>query len=200
MPATVVTDPAARPYAEALFELAREADRLDEVAAELDGFLAVLRGDPTAREFFRSFRIQKAEKSAMLDKVFAGRLSETFLNFLKVTAARGRFPVIEDVGVVFHDLLDRHSGRVRARLATAVEPSAAELDAVRQAVRQRTGKEAVLQTAVKPELIGGFVLELEDSLIDASVATRLARLKAALLERGAGEVQTRAEELFNVEG
>lgn len=197
MPASVATDPAARPYAEALFELGQDEKRHEEIAAEMDGFIAVLRSDPKVREFFRSFRIPAATKIEFLDRVLAKSLSPTFLNFLKVAAKRARFILIEDVAVVYNELLDVRLGRVHCRLTTAVEPAVEEVQAVRDAVKAKVGKLAVLETRVKPELIGGFTLELGDSLVDASVSTRLARLRRNLLERATLEVQTRGDKMVS---
>jgi len=185
-------EPAAKPYAESLFELARDDRKLDDVAQELDGVVEVVRTDPEIREFFRSARIRPEAKLAFLDKLLGGKVDTVFLNFLKVLTKHGRFHALEDVRSVFHEMLDVHAGRVRAKLHTAAKASDAEVENVRRFVKTKTGKDAIVENIVRPSLIGGFVLVVGDSLVDASVSTRLSRMRTGLLERGVSEIRNRS--------
>jgi F-type H+-transporting ATPase subunit delta len=70
---------------------------------------------------------------------------------------------------------------VRARVTSAEPLGQAVLDRVRRALEQRTGKQVVVETAVDPDLIGGVVARVGDLILDGSVRTQLADLRAKLL-------------------
>ena len=78
-------------------------------------------------------------------------------------------------------MADAHLGRVRARVTSAEPLGPAVLDRVRRALEQRTGKQVVVETAVDPDLIGGVVARVGDLILDGSVRTQLADLRAKLL-------------------
>lgn len=193
--AETVLDPVSKPYAEALFALADEAGTLEPTAEELDGFVAALSADPRLNEFFNGFRAAPEQKAEMLDRVLGGKVAVHTLNFLKLLAKRGRFWALPDIRTAYGRLLDIKLNRVRARLLTAAPPGDAELGAVRSAIRDRLGKDAVIETVVDPDLLGGFVLQVGDTVVDASVAQRLRAMRRKLLDRAAADIHTRADQL-----
>lgn len=195
MPSVSAGDPAAKPYAEALFELGLEAKQVEQFGDELDGFVSVVKSDPQVREFFRSFRISPETKIAFLDKNLAGKVSPLVLNFLKLLADRGRFYAIEDIRNAYSAMLDRHLKRVRTRLTTPAAPTDSELEDVRRAVKEKLGKDAIVETFVRPELLGGFVLQVGDLVVDASVAQSLRSLGRKLQATGRADIQARADTL-----
>lgn len=195
MPTASAGDPAARPYAEALFGIGLDEKQVEAFGDELDGFASVLRSDPQIREFFASYRITPEAKIAFLQKNLSGKASPMVVNFLKLLARRGRFSALDDIRTVFSGMLDEHLGRVRTRLTTPAAPTPAELDAVRGAVKAKLGKDAVIESVVRPELMGGFVLQVGDSVVDASLKTRLRNLQSRLQTAAAGDIQARADVL-----
>jgi F-type H+-transporting ATPase subunit delta len=191
-------DPASATYARTFFELAVEDGRAEQVAEEIDGVSAVIAADPETRLFLESTRIRPEVKYGVIDRAFTGRVSDPVRNGLKVLVRRDRFYLFDEIRTAYHRRLDEHLRRVRALLVTAVPATESDLEAVKAAVREKIAKEAVIETRVDPALLGGFVLQVEGSVIDASVAQRLRSLRNRLMTAGQADIQARADKLLAV--
>jgi F-type H+-transporting ATPase subunit delta len=191
-------DPASATYARTFFELAVEDGRAEQVAEEIDGVSAVIAADPETRLFLESTRIRPEVKYGVIDRAFTGRVSDPVRNGLKVLVRRDRFYLFDEIRTAYHRRLDEHLRRVRALLITAVPATESDLEAVKAAVREKIAKEAVIETRVDPALLGGFVLQVEGSVIDASVAQRLRSLRNRLMTAGQADIQARADKLLAV--
>jgi F-type H+-transporting ATPase subunit delta len=182
---------AAKPYARALWELARERGQADAVLGELELVVQALRGDRDALEFFGRPSIPAAAKRAVAIEI-AARLGVSPLvrDFLALVARQGRGGHLPDIVAVFRDLADEAQGRVRARVRTAVALTEAERAALGQrlaaALARRDGaagrrvSEVVLEEVVDPSLLGGFIAEIGSMIVDGSLNGQLARIRNRL--------------------
>jgi len=175
----------ARRYAQAFLSLAadngavtRYGEDLDEVLAACraaDGLLLRVLGNPV---------FTGAERRAVIDAAIAGLgldVDPMTVNLLRLMSDRGRFSVLPDVVVFFHEGADALAGRIRVGVTTA-EPLSQELAAeIRQVLERSTGMEIVLDRSVDPSLIGGLVARVGGKVYDASLRTRLASLKETLI-------------------
>ncbi|MGZ6273279.1 MAG: ATP synthase F1 subunit delta [Candidatus Limnocylindrales bacterium] len=171
---------AGRRYAEAAFEL-----------AERDGTVDAWRKDlATACELAQDERIVRAVDSPAVafvhrrkavEALLGHRVSRTALNLALVLAQRGRFALLPQISAEFDELVRRSRGIVAATVTTAAPLSAKELAAVQARVEQLAGAKAEVSTAIDPALIGGLCIKIGDWQIDASVSTRMDRLRKQLL-------------------
>lgn len=178
-----MSDVAARRYAQALIEVAADAGALDAVSADLDRFMTVLHADDGALgEALASPVFTLDERRAVLDQVLP-RLGFHALtvNVLRLVNDKRRFGMIERIVEAFRELADVRAGRARVTVQAA-EPLSPQLEAeVRAALERATGRQVVLRTEVRPELIGGLVAKVGDTVYDSSIKTRLEQIKQALL-------------------
>jgi len=179
-------------YAEALIGAAEKAGRTKAVLAELDWLVRdVLEAHPGFEGVLASALVSHEEKLGVLDRVFARRVSTLLLNFLKVLSRRGRLECLRAVQRAAHRRCDELRGRVRVRIATAAPLADALAAGIEDRLRAKLGAEPILQRRVDPSLIGGLVVQVEDTVFDGSVANRLKRLRQQMIDRSAHEIQSR---------
>jgi F-type H+-transporting ATPase subunit delta len=181
---TVVFGVAER-YATALFELARDTGELDKVAADIDRFEAVLADSADLRHLIKR-RVFTPEERGDAIAAVAGHLafSEIFSNFLKLVTRNDRLFVVADMMRGYRALLSGLRGEVVADVSTAVALSGPQVEALKSALSEVTGKSIRVAAKVDEELIGGLVVRIGSRMIDTSLKTKLDALKIALKEVG----------------
>jgi F-type H+-transporting ATPase subunit delta len=169
---------AAKRYAQAAFDIARERNELDRWVEEI-GAIVDLAAQPGVVEFLASSRVPFEVKERLLRSGLAG-VSPLALNLARLLVQKGRITLAQQVRDEYQRLLDEHRGRAQALVLTAVALSDDEERAVAQRLRELTGKEVVLESRVDPEILGGLVARVGDRLIDGSTRTRLLELRRQL--------------------
>jgi F-type H+-transporting ATPase subunit delta len=172
-------------YATALFELARDEKSIDAVKADLDKFDAMLSESADLKRLVRSpvfaADTQLKALSAVLDQ--AG-ISGVAANFLKVLTNNRRLFAVADVIRAFGALVARFKGEASAEVTVAEPLSDKNLDALKTALKQVSGKDVTLNVKVDPSIIGGLVVKLGSRMVDSSLRTKLNSIKHAMKEAG----------------
>ena len=172
---------AARSYAKALFELAKERGQRDTMARELGAVVDVVVGDPGLQEFFARPGVSAGAKRAVAEEV-AQRLGVGKLtrDFLALAADHGRGDQLADIAAAYRDLVDADTERVRARVRTAVPLTEPERTALASRLGAAMGKTVVIDEHVDKDLLGGFIAEVDGLVADGSLDGQLARLRERL--------------------
>jgi F-type H+-transporting ATPase subunit delta len=168
-----------RVYASALFEAAREKNRLGPVREQLAQFVAAEEEVPELRELLRNPQLDPRARTAALEELLADG-DELLRNFLLVLADKGRAGQLEEIAAEFERLIAEHEGIVHAELTTAVELSDEEARKLLDQIEKTAGRKVEASRAVDPDLIGGIVLQVGSHRLDASVRGRLDRLRREL--------------------
>jgi F-type H+-transporting ATPase subunit delta len=170
-------------YAAALFELARERDKIGTIRAELEE-LAKLRGlVPDAGAVFTSPALDDERRTEILEKVFRGRMSDELVNTLHVMNQRGRHGLIESLLACYVRRQEEAAGQVEATATAAVEFSAEQRTEIERVAAERSGKSPLVKFVVDPEILGGLILQIGDLRFDNSVRSQLQAARRKLLER-----------------
>lgn len=183
-------DEAAKVYARSLFELSRELGGDAGVASigeELKEVCEIVRADRRTLELFRSPIIDPGKRSESLQRIFAGRVTETLLNFILVLNRKGRLSELLSIQEAFEAIEQDAFGRIEVDVFTA----SGAIDSVTQStlvadLKRSLGKDPVLHFYADPAMIGGLKLRIGDQLIDGSVAAQLRLMRSTLLDRGLG--------------
>jgi F-type H+-transporting ATPase subunit delta len=170
---------AARRYAEAAFETGRAAGTLDAWEKDLATLGAALR-HPQLRRLMEHPAVPFAEKERVLRKVAGESVATGPMNLLLLMVRRGRPGGIEPMIARFGELLRRERGIALAQVRTALPIDEAQRSAITARLEALTGEQIELSETVDPELIGGIAVRIGDRLYDASVRSRLERLRARL--------------------
>ncbi len=181
----------AKHYANALFNLCLKENNLAEVEKTFDGFTNSAYRDPRFSVFMGSPVIPRDKKEALLDQVLPANTPQILKLFLKLVLAKKRFEILRTIETKFQLLSEKNRGIRRAEFISAA-PVAAEtekniilflekqLASASGPSPQRAKIEVKLITKTDPELLGGFVLKFDESVIDASYRTKLQELRQKL--------------------
>lgn len=193
-------DALGRVYATSLFGLAEAQGgqaRIEDVAAELQQVLEVARQDRAFAEFLTSQILPVADRARSLDTIFRGRVSDLTLRFLQVLNQKGRLGRLGTVVSALDELVQERFGRVEVDVFTVQPLERQQLQSIGERLHKVLGKEPVVHPYVDPGMLGGLKLRIGDQLIDASVQTRLRRIRQRLETEGAAEVRAKVDRLFD---
>lgn len=169
-------------YAKALFSLAEEKKVLDAVHADVDLLFHTSRTVPEFIQMLESPVISSADKRQLVKVVFGTRVNPMTLSFLNLLLTNKREMYLENIARDFLTLYRQKSGTRSAVLSSAIALDTDTVALFTKAIAARFKAEIELTTEVDPLLIGGFVLQVDDQMIDASVASRLKQLRQEIVK------------------
>lgn len=179
----------ARPYAEAIFELARDANALDTWSDAL-GVAKLLMADGAVARFLLRPSLSNAERLSFLADLFsaAGGKSDVFAggdtwgtNFLKLLLEYRRVSVLPEISGHFEYLKAGVENTIDVTITSAAELSQVQEKTIVDALKKRFGRDVILQTEIDENLIGGAVIRAGDVVIDGSLRASLQGLTNALI-------------------
>jgi F-type H+-transporting ATPase subunit delta len=174
----------ARVYARSLFEVAREQDKLDVLREQLGQFAEAMKRNRELELFFFSPYFSTAEKQDGVEKLLDGA-DEQLMNFLKLLIENHRMPVIYRLRREYERLWERENRLLPVVLTSAVELDEQTVKDLGERIGERTGNRVALTTEVQPDIIGGIVVRVGNSILDASIRNRLEQLRTQVAQ-GAG--------------
>ena len=173
----------ARPYASALFDLARSENSLPNVESTLVGLLQLSGESADFSRFLRSPAITTDAKAqalnAILDRIGIDKLVG---NFLRLIAKNGRLFALPVIIAEFRRLAADARGEVAADVTSAVPLNRDQVAALSEALRARVGKTVTLNEHIDPSLIGGLQVKVGSQMIDSSLKTKLSAMRMAMRE------------------
>jgi F-type H+-transporting ATPase subunit delta len=173
-----------RIYARALYQAAKEQNRLAPVREELGEFVRVQEQVPELPALLRNPQLDQRAKAAALEELLGGD-EELVRSFLLLLVEKGRGGEIEEIAREFERLAAKEEGILDVELTTAVELSDDQAGQVIEQIEQASGRRVEAMRSVDPDLIGGIVLQAGSLRLDASVRGRLDRLRHELKGRAA---------------
>jgi F-type H+-transporting ATPase subunit delta len=169
-------------YAKALLRSTEKAGVTDTVLDQLTAFIRdVLEPIANLDAVFSSPRVSHEEKTRLLDRAVGKKVHPLLLNFLKVMARHGRLDCLRVALSAAQHLYNELRGRIEVVVESAEPLDARSQASIASQLQRSLGAEVILQTKVNPEVLGGLVVRVGDTVYDASVANRLDRLKHTVL-------------------
>jgi F-type H+-transporting ATPase subunit delta len=173
----------ARNYAETLVSLAERAGELDGWGQTITQVADAIESDPRLANFLASPKVSAKRKIEIISKAFQDTLPRLFVRFLGAVIANRRQHLIPQIASEYALLVDEIQGRVHARVTVASEPDDALRAIVEKQLGTVTGKRVVPHFIVKPEILGGMIARVGDTVMDGSLARRLETLRGRMLGR-----------------
>lgn len=171
-------------YAKALFELANSDQSVDAVRTELDELKRLVTDDVAFANFMSSAAIDADKRSASLDTIFRGKLSDKTLNTLQVMNRHERGGLLVALQHAFVEIENAANNQIACVAKTALELDDAQKQAVQDVAAKVTGKQPLLTFEVDASILGGLVLEMGGWRYDNSLQRQLIEMKKRLFERG----------------
>jgi F-type H+-transporting ATPase subunit delta len=169
----------ARPYAEAAFKLAEEADALGKWS-EMLAALALVSKDERVQRAASNPSVSDDQVAGLFIAILAGRLSGDGENFVRVLAHNKRLELLSLIHEQFEALKNEREGVVEAQVQSAFELTEAQVADLVQRLEKKTGRKVRARIEVSKDLIAGVRILLGDKVIDGSARAQLGALESAL--------------------
>ena len=167
-------------YAEALVALARKAGDLAGWGAMISDVASALERDAQLTLFLNSPRVAAEKKNAVLARAFQDRLPRLFVRFLQAVVSHRRQALIPQIAIEYGNIVDAVENRVHAQVTVSREPDAATQATITAGVSAALGKTVIPHYRVNPDILGGVIVRVGDTVMDGSVRRRLSALRTAL--------------------
>ncbi len=174
----------ARRYARALADIGRETGTLDQMVEQLSTFGTAFEASTELRNALESPLVALDAKRAIVKDIAAQiGADDATRNALLLLTDRRRIRILPAVAKLLREMNDARKGIVRADVTTAVRLSDAYYEKLKTQLERMTGKRVVLDTKEDPNIIGGVIARIGDTIIDGSLRSRLDEMKNNLLNR-----------------
>jgi F-type H+-transporting ATPase subunit delta len=170
---------AARVYAEALFEVGRDKGKLDALQQQLGQFADAVDRNRELQVFFFSPYLSTAEKQEGIEKAIEGAEPE-LINFLELLVDKHRMTEVFRIRRELDELWKQENRRIDVTVTSAVELDPAVVEKIGQEVERQTEEKVDLSSRVDSEILGGIVLQVGNMVLDASIRSRLEKLRKSV--------------------
>ena len=170
---------AARPYARAVFEIARDSKSFDTWSDRLQ-FLAAVLKDPAMTQLLDAPKLTHQKRASMVESVSSDHLDEQGLNFVKTLAENGRLDLLPDIAKLYEQYRAEAEGSIEATVISATELDEQQTRKIAEALSKRLQREVRIVSYTDPALIAGAIIRAGDLVIDGSVRGRLQNLTQAI--------------------
>jgi len=169
----------ARPYAQAVFDLAKERNELTKWS-EMLSLVVTVYDDPQFQAAIASPMVTSAEVEGLMLAVCGERIDSNARNFIQLLVRNGRLPALEEIRRLYDRLKSEDEGVVEVQISSAFPLEGRELEQIVSLLSKRYEKNISPTVDVDSELIGGIKVQVGDKVWDASVRGRLNDMATAL--------------------
>jgi len=169
----------ARPYAQAVFDLAQSRKELPRWSDMLQ-LAAAVAADERMAELFGNPRLDKAEVTKLFLDICGDKLSDLGQNLIRVLMENDRMDVLTEIAALYEVYRAEAERTVEAHVISAEPVDAAQQQQIIASLKQRLGRDVTLSCETDPSMVGGAIIRAGDLVIDGSVTGQLAKLEVAL--------------------
>ena len=169
----------ARPYAHAVFELARASGEFESWSEAL-AWISSIANDAQVQELAQNPRVDRESLIRLFEDIAGEKVFDEARNFLRLVIHNGRIFALSNIAAQFETMRAEAEGTVEAELVSALDVTDEQQSQLAKSLSNRLGRQVSLQVVHDPNLIGGAVLRAGDMVIDASVKGRLQKLATSL--------------------
>lgn len=170
----------ARRYTTALYEIGAEAKSLDKMQTDFSLIRKTIESSKDLQVFLKSPIINSEKKSAVLTDLFKGNIGDTADKLIELLCEKHRESFLHDIAVDFEDVINEHKGISEVKITTAIEINEDEKKNLVESLKKRLGKDLLPSFTVDTEIKGGFIAQVKDTIIDASIRHQLDNLRKQL--------------------
>lgn len=170
-------------YAKALYEFAAERSATDRVYGEMQQLAGSFSAEPALRRALDNPVLTRQQKTELIYNAAGGHPSEVLKRFVELVLEHKRTPYLQRMALGYQALYQKAHNISTGRLQTAVEIDAATRQRLTDWIVSRTHGTVELKTLVHPEILGGFIFEMNSLRLDASIAAQLREIRKQFIDR-----------------
>lgn len=170
-------------YAESLFDLAKEENKVTQYLDDIKLVGEVLDSDPQIVQFFNHALIENDKKIQLLDQSFKGNVDQYVLNFLKLLVQSRRIRYIDDIVKSYIKLSNQYLGIEEGMIYTLYELTDQQIQDIEKAISQKENKKVTLKVSIDPSLLGGIKVQIANRIYDGTIKNKVEMLKKELLRK-----------------
>ena len=172
---------AARPYARAVFEMAKESKTLADWSESLS-FMGAIASNADVAALLETPKMAKQAGAEAFIQFCDNRLDDKAQNLVKTLAENNRIKLFPEISALFEALKDEEEGSIEAIVTTAKKLTKAEETSIAAALKKRLGREVKLNVSIDNALLGGAIIKAGDLVIDGSIQGRLSKMTVAMAD------------------
>ncbi len=169
-------------YSKALFTLAKEKNILSEIQKDMALIVSVCDTEQYFTQFLENPVLAYSKKAAVFNKIFKGKTNVVTLNFLQLITKNRREQFLRHMAVNFLNLYKEFKGIKTIQFTSVEKISDAVRKEIKAVVKTSFNTDTELIENIKEDLIGGFVIRIDDEQYDASVANQLEKIKREIVK------------------
>lgn len=168
-------------YAVALFELAKETDKIDLFNSQVELIYNSIKDDKEFLTVLNHPRISGGEKFNLFQNIYKNNISEEILGLISIVVNKNRETEILEILEIFLELVKDYKGITTAYIFSAIALNDEQLTKIKENLSKNLNKEIIIEASVKPELIGGLLINVDGKVIDNSIKRNLDDIKKSLI-------------------
>jgi len=169
-------------YAKSLLLLAEEKNMLGKISADGDLIYSTISNSKELRSVLKSPVVKLNIKKSLLNKIFDKKISQESMGFLDFVIEKNREDVLLEIFKEFLLLVDKENNVLNTKVVSAIDLNDDTKHNIISKFESKTGKSIKVNYSLDPELIGGFIIKIEDTVYDASIKNQLQLLKKKFSE------------------
>ncbi len=168
-------------YSKALFQLAKEQHKIDQVESELIMLSDLIKSNLDLKNMLVNPLITAAKKVEIISQIFKGKLSLLTYNFIILICRNKRNHLLQEIIDQFRERVLDEQGTWQGQIFCAHPLAPTQIDLITTRIMNLTGKTVILEPQLDKNLIGGFIVKIKDTVIDLSIKGQLDRLRTKLV-------------------
>ncbi len=170
----------ARPYAQAIFNLANASNTL-KAWSETLALLAEVAANTDMIEIITNPDTSNEQRVTLFTDICKDQLDEQGINFIKLAAENNRLEIMPAIAQSFEAMRAEEEGSIEAQVISAYAVNATQKKSIAAALKEKLGREVIITTKTDKSLLGGVIIRAGDMVIDGSVKTQLEKITHSLL-------------------
>jgi F-type H+-transporting ATPase subunit delta len=168
-------------YSKALFELALEKNVVEEVRSDLEMISRVCSENQQFNQLLNNPLIEEKTKSAVLKELFESKINPLSSKFLQLLSRKRRSGFLLEMIDKFIERVLEHQGVLSCLLISSEKVDSDQVKEIQKRIEQMTGKSVIFCYQTDKSLIGGFIVQIKDTVIDLSIKTQLEKMRTQLV-------------------
>ncbi|MEQ9310344.1 MAG: ATP synthase F1 subunit delta [Balneolaceae bacterium] len=172
---------AARRYATALLETAKEQKVVEETLKDILFIKNTIDDSKELLVFLKSPVIKPSDKEAALKSIFGNKISKLSNGFVELISSKERASILVEIVTAFIEQYNEYAGIIKIEVRTAHALDKAQINELKKVLEKTTSKKVVMDLKEQPELKGGLLVKIHDTVIDGTVKHKLEQLEQMFL-------------------